>query len=496
MKILLCHPNQKVCLDGIKGQPMVGPPLGLLLIAAQLRASDLPCDIEIYDARLSAAFSVNELGERIFGDSDAEALARICRAKPNIVGISNMFTAQIGRAYALADLVKKALPQVTVVIGGPHVTVFPQEALLHHGVDYVVLGEGEERMTELVRALIEGRTPSIEGVIDKVAALSLPPRPKIGFIADIDRLPLPAYDLVDLDAYFALARRGLSPRYREWGRRAITAITSRGCPHVCSFCSIHATMGYRYRPHSPTYVARHIDHLVSRYGIDFIHFEDDNLTHVPERYDAIVAHLANLRPKVRWDTPNGVRADIWTRDRIRKAKESGCEFLTAAIESAVPRVLDDLIHKRLDLRRAEEMIQWCSDFKLRLHAFYLIGIPGERLDEMERTIDFALDRYWRFGVTPFLQTVIPLPGTPLTRALAKDASYSAGIQAKHNQLATVDFVPGQVRRLYRRYLWKRLGIFALRSIISWRDFLYNVRLVAKYPRAVGRAVRNAVNAGW
>lgn len=498
MKLLLCHPNQKVCLEGMKGRPMVGPPLGLLLVAGHLRASGLPCETEIYDARLSARFSRNERGETIFGDTDAESVEYIQRAKPDVVGISNMFTVQIERAYALADLVKAALPEAIIVIGGPHVTVFPQEALARPSIDYVVLGEGEVRMTELMRALIDGRMPDVEGVVGKTQVVSLPKnkKPAIRYIPELDELPLPAYDMVDLPAYFDLARRGFSPRYREWGQRAMTMLTSRGCPHTCTFCSIHATMGYRYRFHSLEYMKRHIDLLVSRYGVDFIHFEDDNLTHMPERYDEIIQYMSTLRPRIGWDTPNGVRGDTWTRERIRKAKESGCEFLTVAIESAVPRVLNGVVHKRLDLARVEEMIRWCHEFDLRLHAFYIIGFPGETLDEMRTTIDFALDRYRRYGVTPFLQTLIPLPGTPIHRIILKFGFFKGTVETKHNQVTTEDFTPEQVRQLYRAYLWKRIGIFALRSLTSRHDFFYNVRLVLKYPRAVAHAARNAISASW
>ncbi|HKD02609.1 MAG TPA: cobalamin-dependent protein [Terriglobales bacterium] len=495
MKVLLCHPNQKVTFQGLKARPMVGPPLGLLMIAGHLRSSRLPCDIEIYDARLSATFSVNEQGDTIFGDTDSDSVKRVIAEKPDVVGISNMFTAQIDRAYALADLVKAALPETIVVIGGPHVTVFPQEALARPSIDYVVLGEGEERFTSLIACLLRGDDPAGEGILGKSEATDLKDKKwPIRFIADLDRLPLPAYELVDLEAYFDLARRGFSPRYREWGKRPITMITSRGCPHVCTFCSIHTTMGYKYRFHSLEFISRHINHLVSQYGVDFIHFEDDNFTHLPERYDEIIKVVSTIRPRIGWDTPNGVRGDSWTRERIRQAKESGCEFLTVAIESAVPRVLNEIVRKKLDLDRVEEMIRWCHEFGLRLHAFYIIGFPGETLDEMRTTIAFALDRYRRYGVTPFLQVLIPIPGTPIYKRILKMGFFKGNLETKHNQVTTADFNPDQVRQLYQRYSWQRMGIFAWRTLTARRDLFYNTRLVYKYPHALVHAAKEAIGA--
>jgi phosphonoacetaldehyde methylase len=496
MKLLLCHPNQVVSFEGMKARPIVGPPLGLLMIAGYLRASPWQGSIEVYDARLSGRFIREPGREPIFGDTDEEIGIRLRASRADVVGISNMFTSQIGRAYAMADLVRAHLPKAVVVIGGPHVSVFPKEALGRPSIDYVVMGEGEERLALLLSALAAGEKPRVPGVMGKEDAASSPEKPAITFLSDLDGLPLPAYDLVDLDAYFDLADRGYSPRYREWGHRPMTMITSRGCPHVCTFCPIHTTMGYKYRFHSPAYVERHVRHLVERHGVDFIHFEDDNFTHLPERYDDIIAAVAAVRPKVGWDTPNGIRGDSWTLERVKRAKESGCEFLTVAIESAIPRVLNEIVKKRLDLARVEELIRWCDAVDLRLHAFYIIGFPGETLDEMRATIAFALDRYRRYGVTPFLQTLIPIPNTPIYIKILKGRFFKDKLETKHNQVTTEDFNPEDVRRLYRAYLWKRIGIFALRTLTAGRDFVYNIKLVGKYPQAVAHAAKNAVGAQW
>ena len=255
-------------------------------------------------------------------------------------------------------------------------------------------------------------------------------------------------------------------------------------------------MGYKYRFHSPEYVRRHVNHLVENHGVDFIHFEDDNFTHLPERYDEIIASLSGTDPKVSWDTPNGIRGDSWTYQRVKRAKESGCEFLTVAIESAIPRVLNEIVRKKLDLARVEELIRWCDQVELRLHAFYIIGFPGETLDEMRTTIAFALNRYRKYGVTPFLQTLIPIPNTPIYQKIIKGGFFKNKVETKHNQVTTEDFNPDQVRRLYRGYLWNRIAIFFWRTLTARRDLTYNIRLVCKYPRAVLHAAKNAIGAQW
>jgi anaerobic magnesium-protoporphyrin IX monomethyl ester cyclase len=497
MKILLCVPNQLIQLDGLKARPAISPPLGLLSIAGYMRASPWQGSITIYDARMSAKYR-SEQGQLIFGDSDEEMAEHIRSAEPDIIGISNMFTAQIERAYHFADLARQIAPNATIVIGGPHVSVFPLEALSRPSIDYVIVGEGEQRLTQLAILLQQGETqPKIPGVIaqpDDLDLLRPNPRAPVTFINPIDELPLPAYDLVSMEDYFALARQGLSPRFREWGKRPISLLTSRGCPHKCVFCSIQTTMGYKFRPHSFEYTKRHLKHLIDVYGVDFIHFEDDNLVHMPEHFDRILDFMLTLKPRVKWDTPNGVRGDAWTLERIRHAKESGCQFLTVAIESGVQRVVDKVVRKRLDLQKVEHMMSYCHEVGLRLHAFYIIGFPGETLDEVRATIRYALDRYWRLGVVPMLQPLIPIPGTDVYDQIMAAGLYDGMLKTEYNQVKTDDFNPNTIQQLYKAYLRMRLLIFAARSFISLREFIYNVQLIFKYPRGAVYAIRNAIRA--
>jgi radical SAM superfamily enzyme YgiQ (UPF0313 family) len=497
MKLLLCVPNQLIQLDGMKARPAISPPTGLLSIAAYVRASEWCGSIQIYDARMSADFR-NEGNQWIFGDTDEQIEMRIRAANPDVIGISNMFTAQIDRAYHFADLAKRIAPNATVIIGGPHVSVFPLEALSRPSIDYVVVGEGEERLTQLLIALQQGETrPCLPGVIGDSEDLNLlrpNPRAPVTFLDILDDLPLPAYDLVPMEEYFALARRGLSPRFREWGKRPISLLTSRGCPHKCVFCSIQTTMGYKFRAHSPDYTRRHIKHLVDDYGVDFIHFEDDNLVHVPERYDEIVDFMMTFNPRIKWDTPNGVRGDAWTLQRVWRAKESGCQFLTVAIESGVQSVVDKIVRKQLDLRQVEEMMQYCQQVGLRLHAFYIIGFPGETLSDIRATVAYALDRYWRLGVVPMLQPLIPIPGTDVYDEIVTQGLHSGNIETEYNQVKTADFDPEIIQSIYRTYLRKRLIIFAIRSLMSVNDLMYNVRLILRYPKGAMYAIRNAIRA--
>lgn len=500
-RLLLCIPNQSVHYQGVNARPQVSLPLGVLSIAAFLRENGWAGDVRIYDARLSARLTtIEENGAplTLFGDDDDAMAARIAEMAPDVVGISNMFSAQFPRALRMAEIVKQACPHAVVVMGGPHVSVFPEETLKHPCCDYVVVGEGEERMLALLRCLEAGEAPAIPGVLgcaEDSRLLRNHPSVRVDFIKNVDDLPLPAYDMVDVERYFALQADGFSPRTREWGRRAATLITSRGCPHRCTFCSIHATMGYRWRSHSPDYVRRHITLLRERYDIDFIHFEDDNLTHDVERYDRLLDVMLELTPRIPWDTPNGVRGDGWTLERVRRTRESGCQYLAVAIESAVQDVLDKVVRKRLDLAQVDDLMAFARREGLRLMAFYVVGLPGERLEDIDATFRYALVRYFRFGVWPGMNLAVALPGTELGRIAARDGLRDPTLPYAANQLTTPEFSPAKIQKRFQRFQRLKMLVFLWRSLTSWRDLRYNFSLVWRYRTNVANEFRKAVGMG-
>jgi len=487
VKVIFVIPNLLVSYKEFAAAPYVALPLGVLSIAAFLRSVGWDGEMEVYDARLSAKRLRNAVGEELFGDSDDEMKAFLAASKADVIAISNMFTSQFSRALMVARLAKEVCPDCITVIGGPHVSAFPEESIKEPSVDYVVMGEGEERFYCLLENLKKGERPVIQGVLKDESDMGLlrpNPKARICFLQDIDSLPLPAYDMVDVERYFTLQSSGYSPRPREWGKRAVALITSRGCPHQCIFCSIHTTMGYKWRPHSVEYVMNHIRLLQDRYEIDFIHFEDDNFSHDPERYDQIIDGLLGLATSIRWDTPNGVRGDTWTRERVHKTKLSGCQYLIVAIESTSQRVIDEVVKKRLNLERVGEFIGFCNEEKLRLHAFYVIGMPGETFDEIKGTVDTALRYYSRFGVWPTLNIAMPLPGTELHEIVTRDNYHRKQLSYGYGAIETGEFTPEKLNDLYREFTRKKVLIFVRRSFSSASEFFYNLRLVTQHKQNV------------
>jgi radical SAM superfamily enzyme YgiQ (UPF0313 family) len=241
-------------------------------------------------------------------------------------------------------------------------------------------------------------------------------------------------------------------------------------------------MGYRFRYHSPDYVQAHINYLIQNYAIDYVHFEDDNFTHDTVRYDEILDILVGKSPKIAWGTPNGVRADSWSLERIRKTKESGCQYLCIAIESSSQRVIDEVIKKKLDLSQVEFVMKECKSVSLPLVAFYVLGLPGETADEIQATVDFALDKYDRYDVYPSFSIANPLPGTELYDiVLENDLFYgvSADDPPKPNSIRTDEFDPDFIQKMYNQALRKKTWITTKKMISNPQMFLNYIGMSRK-----------------
>jgi radical SAM superfamily enzyme YgiQ (UPF0313 family) len=334
----------------------------------------------------------------------------IQRRKPDIVGIANPFTCQVEHAVRVADIAKEVDPNILTVVGGPHVTVVPVDFLEEaKNVDIAVIGEGEHTMLDLAK-FFEGKKKidDVQGIAhrrdEKVVLNS--PRP---FNKNLDELPYPAYHLVDMEQY-------LNPKligYRSFQGRALSMITSRGCPFNCSFCSVHLHMGKTFRAHSADYVVGHIEHVVNKYHVKTIYFEDDNLTFDIKRFEAICDKVIEKGIKFQWETPNGIRADYLTLNLLKKMKKSGCQSVFVGIESGDQYVLDNIIGKSLKLKNVIKFAEMAKKIGLKTGAFYVIGFPGETKENMKNTIDFALMLKRKYDVGMHLLFATPSYGTRL-----------------------------------------------------------------------------------
>jgi magnesium-protoporphyrin IX monomethyl ester (oxidative) cyclase len=467
MKVLLVNPPQTFYPGS--DPPAGNLPLGLMYIAAMLQKNGYP--VEILDAFMAGAEFEEKNGDEVtIGLPFKQIEEEIRNRNPDIVGIAGPFTSQIGNAIATSKAAKQANPNILTVVGGPHVTLVPEEFLQEaQSVDIAVTGEGEYAMLEIAQHF-EGKKQlsEIKGIAYRKNG-SVTVNERRSFIENLDELPYPAYDLVDMENYLNPKKIG----YRSFQNRAVSMVTSRGCPFNCCFCAVHLHMGKGFRAHSAKYVLDHIQYVVDKYKVKNIFFEDDNLTLDLKRFEAICDGIIERRIKIGWETPNGVRADRLTLELLCKMKQSGCKSVFVGVESGDQQILDKVVCKNLDLKKVVEFAKNAKEIGLKTGAFYIIGFPGETKQNMQRTVDFALEMKRKYDVGMHLFAATPSYGTKLYEEckakgyIDADLSWNSFAQARQARglplITTDEFTPAEVKEIAARALaeYKRIHLVNL-----------------------------------
>ncbi len=491
MKILLINPPQSY----YPGSDLVtgNLPLGLMYLAAVLDKEGYK--VEILDAFMADA-AFRTVGDTIeVGLSYNKIRGEIQSRKPDLVGVANPFSSQIEHAKKVAEVAKGVDPQIFTVVGGPHASVVPETFLQEaKSVDVAVIGEGEYILLDLVKFL--GGTKKlqdIEGIAYREnGQIKLThPRP---FIKNLDELPYPAYHLVDMEQYL----NPVKIEYRSFKPRALAMVTSRGCPYNCCFCSVHLHMGKAFRANSAGYVADHLQFVVDKYRVKNVFFEDDNLTFDQKRMEAICDQIVERKIKFNWETPNGVRADRLNLELLKKMKKSGCRSVFFGIESGDQTVSDNIIHKDIDLAKVVEVAEMCKQIHLTSGGFYIIGFPGEKTENMKKTVEFGLMLKRDYNVGMHLLVATPSYGTKLYEECMKkgyvkeDLTPRALAEVRQTMgkplIETEDFTAEDVQEIaaYAMKEYKRLSI--INSVKYPRKTLdtlfHNPHIAAKFIKKI------------
>ncbi len=477
MKVLLVNSNRTFAMLG-GHSPSVGLPLGLLYIAASLERHSIP--VSLFDCLVSPQTRFIPGPETSFLGVDYDLVrAKLLAEQPDVVGISSQFTSEWENTREMVRLVSQTLPRCTIVLGGPHATVCGQEILNEHPeVGFIVAGEGELSFPRLIMAIASGERTAFEAIPgllwrEEDGQVRVNPMESI---ADLDTLPLPAYHLVDFDRLFQMQREGLFSRGNSADYaylHSVSLITSRGCPYTCTFCSIHLSMGYKWRAHSVDYTLSHIRHLVEKFGVRHLHIEDDNFTFKRERANEICRRLIAEDIQITWDTPNGVRADTLNDELLDNMKKSGCTSLVIAAESGDQEVVDRLVKKKLDLKSIERAAALARKHDIPMGCFFVIGFPGETRRQIGNTLRYALKLYARYKCHPKVGVATPLPGTELARIVRDQGCLSreispenlargtAGTGSGAGMIKTSEFDPEYIRRCCARFHYRRKLIHAM-----------------------------------
>lgn len=289
---------------------------------------------------------------------------------PDIVGCGT-YQRNIFHINALATLVKEASPEAFIILGGPQITFLPDDALsVLTGVDFLCRGEGEPVILAVADAIQSGEVASpVPGTTSRNSEGGYITGPSVTPAKDLDEYPSPwlegILDPADMDEAIML--------------------TSRGCPHVCSFCYTPAAFGRKVRAHSVDRVIQEIAFVASR-GSGRLWFADPNFSFSEKRVIEILEEIA--RRDLKLDMWIETRADMLNKELIALMKRTGVNMIAMGLESASENVYPHL-NKNLDPDRIREAIEMAFAAGLDVELFSQYALPHERFVDAMQTLNFV-----------------------------------------------------------------------------------------------------------
>jgi len=426
-------------------------PLGLLYLGAVLR--DKGYEVKVLDAYAEGFYNKKVEGDYIIrGLSDNEIIKRITDFEPDLVGISCILSSQREIVIEYLKMCKTKLRvlnknNLITVTGGADPTFNPRDYFERGMVDFVIKSEGEIALPKLVEAINRGL--SFSDVPNLIYKSSMDCykiiETCVKYIEDLDTLPLPAYDLVDMETYFKINK----PHNQHTNsKRVVEIASSRGCPYRCVFCSTTLLWGSRIRVRSVENVLKEVRFLKDKYNIDEIQFSDDNFAIIRKRAIEIVRGIGKLGLK--WCAPAGVSLHTLDDDMLRTMKETGCVKVSIGLESGNQKIIDNVIGKPLILRNVKPTVERVHKFGLKIHAFCVIGLPGETIENMYETYNFVKD--CGFDSATFF-SANPIPATRLER-ICKEKGYiieNNDSFYSNSCITTPEFTSKQVQELVNKF---------------------------------------------
>lgn len=490
MRVVLINPKFRLPID-----TRTTPHLGLAYLGAvSERRGD---EVVIFDADIEKK-SVTEFVQEF---------------RPHLVGITAN-TPQVKQAWRTARAIKE-VHDCLVVLGGPHVSVLPEESCAKPDVDIVVRGEGEETWIDIsdrLEAFLKDQDeyattafmdPALDifndcaGVTYATSDGTIHQNPDRVPIPDLNGLPWPAYHLFKMERY-----TNLQPATDNVdGARSFSIMTSRGCPYRCTFCS-QSIMPIKWRSRSPENVLAEWRHLVKDLDAQEIGVLDDSanirVKRLEELSDLLIENNLNHVP---WIFVNGIRANLASKELLGRLKEAGLKRTAFGVESGDPDILQS-VDKKIDLDTIRQAFKNAKEVDLETIGFFIIGLPGETRETMQRTIDFAIE------LDPLIANfsmMTPYPGTKVYeivqqqgRLLINDwEDYVFFEQQARYEMGdmTADLVEEMYRKAYRQFYLRPSPIVRrMKTTDFWFNLPRNMRIASRtfVPKKEKTALRKAI----
>ncbi len=413
MRIQLIHPPVYLNVHAMTAlRPSM--PLGLAYIGAVLEQAGH--EVSVIDAVAEAPEKVTSSGQlHALGLLPDEIADRI-DPETDVIGLTNMWSFSWPLVRTILKTLKERWPDKPIVAGGEHFTGLPLLSLNESPVDYIVLGEGEETIVELLRLLERGETDpgDMAGVAFRRGGEPVV-NERRARVQSVDAIPWPAWHLIDLKAYNDhRLLNGVDPGLGM----TIPILATRGCPYQCTYCSSPTMWTTRWYPRDPIDVADEITHYVKTFGARNFPFQD--LTAIV-RKDWIVKFCQEILKRkldIVWQFPSGTRCEVIDDEVADLLARSGGRHLAFAPESGSERTRQ-LIKKRMTEKGLMNAVEASVKNKLNITAFLVIGFPHDTREDLDETKAFVR-RLAKAGIDDIaIGFYFPIPNTAIYRDLVE-----------------------------------------------------------------------------
>jgi radical SAM superfamily enzyme YgiQ (UPF0313 family) len=335
------------------------PSLALLQLAAWVRQQGF--DVKVIDLHAENLYP-NDAADRVREyDPDIVALTAKTLGWPAVIEIAQMVKATTKRAL--------------VVVGGPQMSIYPKESLTWDCFDMAVIGDGEETFLEICERVESGSEltgipgTAVRGSNGEVEQFAARPVPK-----DIDRYPMPAWDLVELDRYNCLTLL----------RPFATMVTTRGCPWHCGYCSQVYSEKLRFR--APELVVDEMEHLEKTYGVREIVMFDETFTIGKKRMRTLSEEILRRNLNVKFNIR--ARVDTVDRETLQLLKRAGLKSIHMGVEAGTDRVLK-IMNKQITREQTERAFRIAREVGIETRGYFMVGYYDATPDDIEEMIRFS-----------------------------------------------------------------------------------------------------------
>jgi len=347
--------------------------LGLAYLAAYAREQNDDLTFQILDSRVATSKETKKFFNTSF----------------DLIGIT-VYSPVYYEVIDVFHRVRKTYPKIPICLGGPYVTTIREDVFEKTPADFAIYGEGEITFSELIRHLRGNNDlKDIDGLMYKDQHGNIITNPPRAHIKDLNKLPLPAYDIFPMERY---------PLHRM--------VTSRGCPYSCSWCNSSSIWNKSYRTRDAESMVNEIELLLRLYGKKIIVFGDNSFNIDLKRVESFCDLLISKNIKILWSV--SLRADMMTQELAHKMKKAGCYNVSIGIESANNEILHH-INKSTTIEKITDGIRMMKNAGIEVLSQYVIGSPYETLETVKQSIEYAKNSACDY--TNFY-TVLPFKGTP------------------------------------------------------------------------------------